>query len=284
MIIVIIYAMMATQETITKEIKGSNVPVLGFGTWQLNDKECEKAVSYALEVGYRHIDTAQAYGNEEFVGKAINSSGVDREEIFLTTKSHYQHLAADDLIQRFENSLTKLQTDYVDLLLIHWPAADGTPLEETLDAMIQLGAERKARHIGVSNFTPEQLREAEEHAEIFCNQVEYHPFIDQSELLKIAKKKDMLFTAYSPLARGEITDNNDINVIAKKHGKTTSQITLRWLIQQPKIAAIPKSASNEHIEENFNIFDFKLDDDDMKRINDQDKTMRIIDPDHAPDW
>ncbi|MTI21555.1 aldo/keto reductase [Fulvivirga sp. RKSG066] len=267
-----------------KEIKGDKVPALGFGTWRLEGKEGEKAVADALEIGYRHIDTAQAYDNEEFVGNAIKASGIDRDEIFLTTKAHWDHLEPDELISRFNESLEKLKTDYVDLFLIHWPSPQGVPTKETLQAMLELSADRKTRHIGVSNFPPVKLREALEHAELYCNQVEYHPFLDQTELLNIAEEHDMLVTAYCPLARGKAMDENDLQVIAKKHGKTPAQVALRWLIQQKQVSAIPKASSPEHRKANFQIFDFELSDEDMKTINKFDRKMRLINPEFAPEW
>lgn len=247
-------------------VKGERVPALGFGTWRLSGEACREAVEDALSIGYRHIDTAQMYGNEAEVGAAIQAAGVDRREVFLTTKIWPDNLAAEDVRRTSEESLRRLKTDYVDLLLIHWPN-ERVPLEETLDAMMELQREGKTHHIGVSNFSPDLFRQAVAHAPIFCNQVEYNPFVPQQALLELARLEDALLTAYRPLARGEVLSEPTLREIGARHGKNPAQVALRWLLQQENVAAIPKAARPEHRRSNFDIFDFELSEDEMRRIS-----------------
>jgi diketogulonate reductase-like aldo/keto reductase len=246
-------------------IKGEKVPALGLGTWRLSGQKCVEAVERALALGYRHIDTAQMYANEGEVGRGMHNSGVDHGEIFLVTKVRTSRFSHDDVISSTRESLKKLQTEYVDLLLMHWPNPS-VPLEETLGAMRKLQEEGSVKHVGVSNFPPSMVEEATWHADIFCNQVEYHPYRAQEELLKQAKEMDYLLTAYSPVAGGAAVDDATLREIGKTHGKTAAQVALRWLIQQGKVAAIPKAASEDHLESNFDIFDFELSGDEMERI------------------
>ena len=247
-------------------IKGEKVPALGLGTYRLSGGECERAVERALSLGYRHIDTAQMYRNEEEVGRGIQGSGVDREEIFLTTKVWPSDFSYERTIQTTRESLKKLDTDRVNLLLMHWPSRD-VPLEETLGAMRELQEEGSVRHIGVSNFPPSMVQEAAQHAEIFCDQVEYHPYEAQDELLGQAKEMDYLLTAYRPLSRGGILNDETLREIGETHDKTAAQVALRWLIQQEKVAAIPKATSEEHLKANFDVFDFELNDEEMERVS-----------------
>jgi 2,5-diketo-D-gluconate reductase B len=247
-------------------IKGEKVPSLGLGTYRLSGGKCERAVERALSLGYRHIDTAQMYRNEEEVGRGIQGSGVDREKIFLTTKVWPSDFSYERTIQTTRESLKKLDTDRVNLLLMHWPSRD-VPLEETLGAMRELQEEGSVRHIGVSNFPPSMVQEAAQHAEVFCNQVEYHPYEAQDELLGQAKEMDYLLTAYRPLSRGGILNDEKLREIGEAHGKTGAQVALRWLIQQEKVAAIPKATSEEHLKDNFDVFDFELNDQEMERVS-----------------
>ena len=265
------------------EIQGMRVPVLGLGTWQLEGKACERAVEAALDMGYRHVDTAQLYGNEAEVGRALRASGIPREEIFLTTKVWMESLDRASVLRTAGESLRRLDTDYVDLLLIHWPSKT-VPLEETLGAFRQLRDDGKAKSIGVSNFPPSLLRRAVEIAPIVCNQVEFHPYLDQAELLGLAREHDLLLTAYSPLARGEVSQDGTLQEIGKRHGKTPSQVTLRWLVQQDHVAAIPKASSPGHLRANLEIFDFVLSEEEMRRISELDRGRRLINPPIAPDW
>lgn len=264
-------------------IQGEDVPALGLGTWRLEGDTCREAVRHALELGYRHVDTAQAYENEAPVGEGWTTSGVDRAELFLTTKVWTTNLAPDDVRHSTEESLRKLQTDYVDLLLVHWPAGD-FEMGPTLDAFRTLQDEGKAHHIGVSNFTPELLEEAADHADLFCLQAEYHPLLDQHALIQQCRKRDMLFTAYSPLARGQVFDDELLQTIAEAHDKTPAQVVLRWHVQQKNVAAIPKASAAEHRAANFDIFDFALSEVEMASIFDLARGERLIAPDDlAPD-
>lgn len=247
-------------------VKGERVPALGFGTWKLRGKACREAVEDALSIGYRHLDTAQMYENEAEVGAALRRSGVDRNEVFLTTKIWPDNLAYQDVHRTFKESLRRLDTDFVDLLLIHWPNED-VPVEETLDAMLEIQQAGKTRHLGVSNFSPELFRRAAKHAPMFCIQVEYNPYVSQQPLLELARQEDALFTAYRPLARGEVLSDPTIAEIGERHGKNPAQVTLRWLLQQEQVSAIPKAASSKHRRSNFDIFDFELSEEEMRRIS-----------------
>ena len=246
-------------------IKGEKVPALGLGTWRLSGEECRRVVERALALGYRHIDTAQMYRNEDEVGKGMQSSGVNREEIFLTTKVWPSDFSYKRIIETTRESLKRLRTDRVDLLLMHWPS-QGVPLEETLSAMRELQEEGSVRHIGVSNFPPSMVEDATRHTEIFCNQVEYHPYQAQDDLLEQAKEMDYLLTAYRPLSKGTILNDETLQEIAEAHGKTPAQVALRWLIQQEKVAAIPKATSEDHLKSNLDVFNFELSEEEMERI------------------
>ena len=248
-----------------QEIRGEKVPSLGLGTWRLSGQECVRAVERALALGYRHIDTAQMYANEDEVGCGIQNSGVDREDIFLVTKVRTSSFSHDAVIRSTRGSLEKLQTEYVDLLLMHWPNPS-VPLGETLGAMRELQEEGSVRYVGMSNFPPSMVDEATEHAEIFCNQVEYHSYRAQDELLEQAREMDYLLTAYSPVAKGRVSNDATLREIGEAHGKTPVQVALRWLIQQEKVAAIPKAASEDHLRSNFDIFAFELNDEEMERV------------------
>jgi 2,5-diketo-D-gluconate reductase B len=265
-------------------VRGVEVPKLGFGTFRLPGADCREGVRDALEIGYRHIDTARGYENEREVGQGIADSGVPREEIWLTTKVPPDMAAAEDVRTSAEDSLRLLATDYVDLLLLHWPAPS-VPLEETMGALMELREEGKARQIGVSNFPPGHLRRALEHAAVFADQVEFHPFLGQDALLELGRERDVLITAYAPLAQGKVTRDPVIGAIAEAHGRTPGQVALRWLVDHRGVAAIPKSATHERRVENFQIFDFSLSDEDRARIDALPKDQRDFDPSGiAPDW
>jgi diketogulonate reductase-like aldo/keto reductase len=247
-------------------IKGEKVPSLGLGTWRLTGAECTKTVERALAFGYRHIDTAQIYRNEEQVGQGIENAGVNREEVFLVTKVWTSNFSYKRTIESTRESLRKLGTDCVDLLLMHWPNPS-VPLEETLGAMTELQNEGNVRHVGVSNFPPSMVEEAARYATVFCNQVEYHPYKGQDELLEQAKEMDYLLTAYTPLARGAVLEDRTLRGIGEAHGWTPAQVALRWLIQQEKVAAIPKATSEDHLKGNLDVFDFELSNEEMERIS-----------------
>lgn len=268
------------------KIKDIQIPRLGLGTWQLNNEAALSAVSHALKIGLCHIDTAQIYNNEEWVGKALKQSSVPRKDMFLTTKLWENHLKGESsLIKGTEESLQRLQTDYVDLLLIHWPFS-GIPLKECLQAMEQLKNNGKIRAIGVSNFTSVMLKQALEFCpQIVTNQVEYHPLLNQETSLKATKSHNICLTAYSPLARGHVMKIKQLETIGQKYGKTPAQIALRWLVEQENVVCIFKSTNPHRIESNCNIFDFQLSTEDKKIIQQlTHNKKRIVNPSFAPKW
>lgn len=268
-------------------VKSQNIsmPALGYGTWMLSGDECVRGVRAALDIGYTHIDTAQIYENEAEVGSALADSGVAREKLFVTTKVWIDKFKAADVKSSTEESLKKLRMDYVDLLLVHWPNP-AVSLVETLGAFEALLKAGKTKAIGISNFPVKLMREAVEEigAPIACNQVEYHSLLSQKPVLDYAHKHGIIVTAYSPLARGRLEKEQVLIKIGQKHGKTPSQIGLRWLIEQEGVVAIPKAASEKHARANFEIFDFALDAEDRKAIDAINGTNRLIDPDFAPEW
>ncbi len=270
----------------TIKIQNVDIPVLGFGTWKLSGDACIAATELALEVGYRHIDTAQIYGNESEVGQAIQNSGIRRDEVFLTTKIWMENVSPDKMERSVAESLMKLKTDYVDLLLIHWPVAE-VPLREQAAALQAVQKAGKTRLIGVSNYPVALMKEVRDDygVAIANNQVEYHPFLSQKPVLDFARAHNMWVTAYSPLARGAVAGNSVLKLIGQKYGKSEGQVALRWLIQQDNVAAIPKAASEANIRNNIAIFDFALSDKEMSAIFDLSRPDgRLVDPDWAPRW
>ena len=248
------------------KIREHEIPVLGFGTWNLSGKSCIESVEDALAMGYRHIDTARMYGNETEVGKAIRNSGVKREDIYLVTKIATSELIPDQIIPVTEDSLKNLQSDYVDLLLIHWPV-QGMDLEGILEKMVSLLEEGKTKSIGVSNFSPDLVKKSLSLApQVICNQVEFNPYHLQHENLHTAKENDMFITAYTPVSKGKVSKEAKIKEIAEKYSKTPAQVTLRWLVQHKNVSVIPKAASRQHREENMKIFDFELTEDEMNAM------------------
>jgi len=246
---------------------GAQIPVIGFGTSQLGN--CGEIVATALKLGYRHIDTAWKYGTEKGVGEGMKASGVPRKDIFLTTKVSHEYLRAADFARSVEESLQRLQTDYADLLLVHWPTIDNIPLAETMGALARAKREGKARHVGVANFnialTEEAMRLSPEPLAVL--QAEYHPYLDQSRVLAFCRKAGLIFMAYCPLGRGRVFNDPILGEIARNRGKSLAQIALRWLIQQGNIAPIPRSANPQHMAECLDVFNFTLTDDEMKRIH-----------------
>jgi 2,5-diketo-D-gluconate reductase B len=269
----------------TLNVKGERLPRIGFGTSQISGRACTEIVKTALAVGYRHIDTAQAYGNEEAVGRAIAQSGVKREEIFLTTKVWRSSLDAKGVKRSTAESLDRLGTGYVDLLLVHWPN-DSIPMGETLAAFAELKSAGKARHIGVSNYTMRHLKEAVEthKADLFCNQLEYHPNLNQDALLGALRGYGMALVAYSPLGRGRLVKNSVLAAIGKKHGKSASQVALNWLVTQDGVAAIPKASSESHCRANLEVFDFELSAGERAEIAKLDENSRVWLPSWGPSW
>jgi 2,5-diketo-D-gluconate reductase B len=268
---------------LTLTVQGTEVPKLGYGTWQVTGRDAEEGVEDALRLGYRHVDTARAYENEDEVGRGLKASGVDRDEIFLTTKiwtAEYRH---DDLIAAAEDSLRRLQVDHLDLLLLHWPNPD-VPLGETLGAMTELRDRGLIRNLGVSNFPTALVDEALRHAPVFANQVEYHPYLGQAALLAQAREHDLLLEAYSPFAHGRLHDDAVLTEIGEAHGKTAGQVALRWLLDQPQVCTLPKASSHERRAQNLDVFDFELSDDERARIDALERGERTADPPWAPDW
>ncbi|GAB3525755.1 aldo/keto reductase [Pontibacter brevis] len=267
------------------KVKGVTIPALGFGTFELTGDTALRLVKAALDTGYRHIDTAQMYGNEEAVGSAIKESGVAREEVFLTTKVLPSNLAQKSFLPSVEESLRKLKTDAVDLLLIHWPNPE-VPVEEYIGELVKAQEKGYTKHIGVSNHTTALLDKVlATGASIITNQVEYHPFLNQDKLYNYLRSHDLTLTAYSPIAHGKVMGNETLKHIGEKHNKNEVQITLRWLIQQDGVLAIPRSSKENHMQSNFNIFDFELTQDEVQQINELTQANnRLIDPGFAPSW
>lgn len=248
--------------------QGVDVPALGFGTYPLKGDPCRTAVQQALETGYRHVDTAQMYDNERPVGEAIADVDVPRSNVFLVTKILRGNLAYEDVLESVEESREKLSTD-IDLLLIHAPSRT-VPIEESVEAMNTLQDRGLVEHIGVSNFSVGQLQDAISASEtpILTNQVEYHPFKKQTDVLEFCIKNDIMLTAYSPLAEGRVVGHDRLEEIGDRYGKSEAQVTLRWLLQQNSVSAIPKASTPTHIQENFDVFDFELTDQEMTQIFD----------------
>lgn len=267
----------------------ANIPVLGLGTWQSTGQDCVDVVSQALKMGYEHIDTAQAYGNEKEVGQGIKQSGVSRDKFFLTTKIFPDDMKfePEKLIAAAKRSLADLDTDYVDLLLLHWPD-DRVPLSETIPALCELQKKGLTRHIGVSNFNIANIIEAEKYADvpIVVNQVEFHPFIKQKTLQTFLNNHHILLEAYSPLARGDVFDNEIIKEIADKHNVTPAQISLAWILADKHRIAIPKTSNPDHLQGNLDAIKVQLSSDDIKKINGLARAdgRKIEHPDYSPEW
>jgi len=272
----------------TKTVRGVAVPTIGLGTFEIDPGETEGAVGDALDAGYRHIDAAKMYDNEEEVGLGIKASGVDRDEIWVTTKVWMEDYAPDDLRESAETSLRKLGLDSVDLLLLHWPPAEGAELRPALDTLKQLRDEGKISQLGVSNFPGYMLREAlEAEPEIFANQVEYHAKLSQNELLEIAAEHDLLIEAYAPLSgsAGDLVDEALLKEIAEAHGATPGQVALAWLAQQDRVVLLPRSTDAGRRRENLAALEVELTDEERQRIDGlSDQRQRNFDPPFAPDW
>lgn len=248
------------------EANGARIPLVGLGTWDLRGKVCAKIVEEAIKLGYRHIDTASMYGNEAAVGEGLRASGIKRDEVFITTKVWQSDLRAKDFERSARASLANLKLDAVDLLLIHWPNPS-VPLKETIGALCKMKREGVARHIGISNFTVALIEEAVKLSTepLVCNQFECHPFLNQSKVIAATKKRGMAVVAYSPIARGQAKGDALLAKIGKAHGKTATQVCLRYLVQQ-SIVVIPRTSKSERLKENFSIFDFELSAAEMQEI------------------
>lgn len=257
------------------------IPQLGFGVFQIPPDETVEAVTRAFEAGYRHIDTAAAYQNEAQVGEAFRASGLDRGDVFITTKCFNDDHGYDDARDAFKASLDRLELDYVDLYLIHWPVPSKDLYVETWKAFIDLQEEGAIRSIGVSNFQPDHLRRIADETGVTpsVNQIELHPYLQQAPLRRRHEEMGVVTEAWSPLAQGAVLDDDVITDIADAHGKTPGQVVIRWQIQLGNVV-FPKSVTPERIEENFDVFDFELSDDQMKAIGGLERGERIgPDPD-----
>ncbi len=246
---------------------GHEIPIFGLGTWQLKGRQCERIVKEAVALGYTHIDTAWMYQNQREIGKALRDLGMDREKIFLTTKIWHTHLRHADVLAQFEECLSDLQMEYVDLLLIHHPG-DSVPVAEPLEAFQKLYDAGQVKSIGISNFSIAQVEEACEASElpICTNQVEYHVRRNRSELRDYCHEHGIIMTAHRPLAVGDLAGDTVLRGIGENHGKTAAQVALRWLVQQD-IITIPKSGSVPHLRENLDVFEWQLTDEEMHRLN-----------------
>jgi 2,5-diketo-D-gluconate reductase B len=267
------------------EANGANIPAIGLGTWELRGRTCARLVEQAIKLGYRHIDTAQIYDNEREVGDGLRASGVKRDDVFVTTKVWTTHFAPNDLERSTKESLAKLRLAEVDLLLLHWPNPQ-VPLSETLGALAHVRQLGMARHIGVSNFTVALIEEAVAAcpAPLACDQVEYHPYLDQTKVLDACARHGMALVAYSPVAKGRIKNDQVLAQIGQAHGKTAAQICLRWLVQQ-NVAAIPRTSRIERLSENIDIFDFALSGEEMGLISQMGSAKgRLTDYGFAPKW
>lgn len=266
---------------------GASIPALGLGTWTLRGEACSQLVSDALSIGYRHVDTARMYHNEAEVGAGLRASGIARDKLFVTTKVWPIDIAPGDLERSAEASLKDLGLEYVDLLLIHWPNPR-IPLQGSIKA---LNAARRAgltRHIGVANFPTGLLAEAIalSDAPLVANQVEYHPYLDQSKVLTMSRENGVAMVSYCPLFRGGgLFEEKAVQDAAARHGKTPGQIVLRWHVQQPNVSAIPRTTKKERLAENIAIFDFALSGEEMAAISVlTSRNNRLCDDDFAPEW
>jgi len=271
------------------EANGATIPAIGLGTMTLKGDVCVGAVETALRLGYRHVDTAERYGNETEVGeglaRGLRSAGLRREHVFVTTKVYHDRLAAADFQSSFDESLQKLKLPWVDLLLIHWPNPK-VPLAETLGVLCRAKRDGRTKHVGVANFPTALLQEAVKLASepLVTNQIEVHPFLDQQKVLAACRRHGLAVTAYCPLARGKVPGDATLEGIGKAHGRSPSQVALRFLVQQG-IIPIPRTANPDHLAANLAVFDFSLSDAEMAAIGRlKQPGGRVVDPPHAPKW
>jgi 2,5-diketo-D-gluconate reductase B len=265
--------------------QGISLPRLGLGTFRMQGDVCRAAVESALELGYRHIDTAEMYANEEAIGAAIAASGVARKDLHVTTKVWNENLAADAMRRAFDKSLKKLRLDQVDLYLVHWPAPNMN-LPAMFETLMKLKQEGRTRAIGVANFNIALLKTVVEEikAPIACNQIEYHVMLDQTKVAKYLTAKSIPLVAYCPLAQGRAASDETLLAIGKKHGASAAQVALRWLLDQDGVAAIPKTSRRESQQANLDALKVRLDDDDRKKIAALPKDRRCVNPGFAPAW
>jgi len=267
------------------QTQGISLPRLGLGTYRMQGAVCREAVESALALGYRHIDTAEMYANEDAIGAALASAKVPRGELHVTTKVWPENLAPDAIRRAFDNSMKKLKLDVVDLYLIHWPAR-GMNLPFALDTLMKLKEEGRTRAIGVANFTVALLKQAVEEikAPIACNQIEYHVMLDQSKVMRYMAEKSIPLVAYCPLAQGRAASDETLIAIGNKHGAPPAQVALKWLLDQNGVAAIPKASRRESQQANLDALKLQLDDEDRKVIAALPKDKRFVSPAFAPAW
>lgn len=249
------------------EAGGARIPAIGLGTWELRGRACARIVEQALRLGYRHLDTAQMYDNERDVGEGLRASSVPRSDVFVTTKIWPTHFAPNDLFRSLKESLVKLRMSDVDLVLLHWPSSR-VPLNETLDGLARARQAGLAQHVGISNFNVALMEKAVSLSKepLVCNQVEYHPYLDQTKVLDACRRLGLATVAYSPVAKGRVKDDRSLARIGDRYRKTAAQVCLRWLVQQD-VAAIPRTSKLERLQENLDVFDFELSDADMATIS-----------------
>jgi 2,5-diketo-D-gluconate reductase B len=267
------------------EAHGARIPAIGLGTMTLKEAACVEIVSAALRAGYRHLDTAQMYGNEREVGEGLRASGIKREDVFVTTKVWWNRLQAGDFEKSVDESLDKLTLPFVDLLLIHWPNPQ-VPLAESIGALNKVKRAGLARHIGLANFTIPLLEEAVRLSpdKLVTNQIEVHPFIDQGNVIAACRRHVISVTAYCPISRGKAFGNDVLERIGKTHRKSSAQVSLRYLVQQG-IIPIPRTSKVERLAENLAIFDFTLSETEMAEIGRLKRADgRVVNPPHAPQW
>jgi 2,5-diketo-D-gluconate reductase B len=272
--------------TATADVAGAQIPVLGFGTYGMAGPRLQAILAAALQHGFRHIDTAQMYQNEADVGAAIRASGVPRDAIFVTTKVWVDNYLRQRFMASVDESLRRLQTDHIDLLLVHWPRG-GAPLEDQIEGLDRAADSGKVRYIGVSNYNAAMMRAAAmSRRPLVTNQVEYHPFLDQTALLRQAASDGSSLMAYCGMAVGRVFNTQLLKGMAASHGRSVAQIVLRWLIQQPNVVALSRTEKIERLAQNTDIFDFALSDDDMATIGTlKSPGSRIVNPPHlAPVW
>ena len=267
------------------QTQGISLPKLGLGTFRMQGDICRAAVESALTLGYRHIDTAEMYANEEAIGAALAASGVARRDLHITTKVWHENLAPDAIRKAFDASLKKLRLDQVDLYLVHWPSR-GMNLPAIFETLMKLKDEGRTRAIGVANFTTALLKTVVEEikAPIACNQVEYHVMLDQAKLMKYMTAKSIPLVAYCPLAQGRAASDETLARIGKKHNASAAQVALKWLLDQDGVAAIPKASRAESQQANLDALKLNLDDADRHVIAALPKDKRCVNPGYAPAW
>jgi 2,5-diketo-D-gluconate reductase B len=264
---------------------GARIPAVGLGTWELRGRTCARVVEQALRLGYRHIDTAEMYDNEREVGEGLRASGVKRDDVFITTKVWPSHFAPRELERAAKESLVRLRVPQVDLLLLHWPS-EQVPLSETMPALCKMKQLGLTRHIGISNFTVALVDEAVRLASepLVTNQIECHPYLDQSKVSATSRERGLSITAYSPLARGQVGKDKVLKRIGQAHGKSAGQVALRWLTQR-NVIVIPRTAKVERLSENIALFDFELAPVEMEEISALAHPRgRMVDWGGGPQW